>query len=87
MSFQMRMMRSRASREPNETISFRRNWTLVMRKKISVPKNTTNWPIAGVTARTTVPTISAGLVSTETVCPPEPPGMIAALMSCRTASG
>ena len=33
MSFQMRMMRSRASREPNETISFRRNWTLVIEKE------------------------------------------------------
>ena len=48
MSFQMRIMRSRASRVPNAMISLRRSWTLVTRKKISVPKNTTNWPTAGV---------------------------------------
>ena len=57
------------------------------RKKISVPKNTTNWLTAGVIGESAAPTISAGLVSTETVCPPEAAGMIAALISRRTASG
>ena len=44
MSFQMRIMRRRASRVTNATTSFWRSVLLVARKKISVPKNTTNWP-------------------------------------------
>ena len=87
MSFQMRSMRSRASRVTNTMTSFWRSDALVARKNTSVPKNTTNWPTAGVIAASAAPTISAGLASTETVCPVAAAGMIAFLMSCSTAIG
>ena len=67
MSFQMRIMRRRASRVQNAMISFCRSVELVARKNTSVPKNSTNWLIAGVMAASAEPTISAGFASTETV--------------------
>ena len=50
MSFQMRSMRRRASRVTNAMTSFCRSVALVARKNTSVPKNSTNWPTAGVIA-------------------------------------
>ena len=68
-------------------MSLRRNWMLVTRKKISVPKNTMNWLTAGVIAATTVPTTSAVLDSSETVCPPVGAGIRADLISRTIESG
>ncbi len=81
MSFQMRSMRRRASRVTNATTSFWRSARLVARKKISAPKNSTNWPTAGVITSSAAPTISAGFDSTATVGPCAAAGMSALRMS------
>ena len=86
MSFQMRSMSSRPSRVTKETTSFWRSFTLVTRKNSSVPKNTTNWLIAGVITPSAVPRNSVGLVSTEIGVVPVTLA-IAPLISCSTDSG